>query len=64
MEGQVRIPVLIDITDRRYALYASQIPNGSRAQVTVYGRELQELALVRKTLLRMSAWMSYLSPFS
>jgi len=63
-EGQARIPVLIGITDRRYALYASQIPKGSRAQVTVYGRELPELALVRKTLLRMSAWTSYLSPLS
>jgi hypothetical protein len=63
-EDQARIPVLIGITDRRYALYASQIPKGSRAQVTVYGRELPELALVRKTLLRMSAWTSYLSPLS
>ncbi len=63
-EGEIQIPVLIGITDRRYALYAAQIPNGSRAQATVYGREFQELALVRKTLLRMSAWMSYLSPFS
>jgi hypothetical protein len=63
-EEQPRIPVLISITDRRYARYLSQLPNGSRAQAAVYGRELQELALVRKTLLRMSAWMSYLSPFS
>jgi hypothetical protein len=63
-ESRFRIPVLIDITDRRYAGYLSQIPNGSRARAAVYGRELQELALVRKTLLRMSAWMSYLSPLS
>lgn len=63
-EGHSRIPVLIDITDRRYAWYRSQIPNGSHAQAAIYGRELQELALVRKTLLRMSAWMSYLSPLS
>ena len=62
--GQSRIPVLIDITDRHYAWYVSQIPNGSHAQVAVYGREFQELALVRKTLLHMSAWMSYLSPLS
>ena len=63
-EGQSGIPVLIDITDRRYAVYESQIPIGSRARAAVYGRELEELALVRKTLLRMSAWMSYLSPLS
>jgi hypothetical protein len=62
--GQSRIPILIDITDRHYAWYVSQIPNGSHAQVAVYGREFQELALVRKTLLHMSAWMSYLSPLS
>jgi hypothetical protein len=63
-EGQSRILVVIDITDRRYEWHVSQIPNGSRAQAAVYGRELQELALVRKTLLRMSAWMSYLAPLS
>jgi hypothetical protein len=63
-EGQSRIPILIDITDRHYAWYVSQIPDGSHAQVAVYGREFQELALVRKTLLHMSAWMSYLSPLS
>ena len=63
-EGQSRIPVLIDITDHRYEWYVAQVPNGSRAQVAVYSRERQELALVRKTLLRMSAWMSYLSPLS
>jgi len=62
--SRFRIPVLIDITDRRYAGYLSQIPNGSRARAVVYGGELEELALVRKTLLRMSAWMNYLSPLS
>ena len=62
--GQSRIPVLIDITDRHYSWYVSQIPNGSHAQVAVYGKEFQQLALVRKTLLHMSAWMSYLSPLS
>jgi hypothetical protein len=63
-EGHSRIPVLIDITDRRYARYASQIPDGSRARAAVYGEELRELALVRKTLLHMSAWLGYLTPLS
>jgi len=63
-DDQPLIPVLIDITDRRYAWYASQIPDRSHAQAAIYGQELQELALVRKTLLRMSAWMNYLSPLS
>ncbi|MDH3762204.1 MAG: hypothetical protein OEU50_14575 [Gammaproteobacteria bacterium] len=59
-----RIPVLINITDARYSGYASQLPNGSRASTAIYGQQLQELALVRKTLLRMSAWMNYLTPVS
>ncbi len=64
VDGQPLIPVLIDITDRRYAGYASQIPDRSRAKAAIYGRDQQELAIVRKTLLRMSAWMNYLSPLS
>ena len=63
-ENPVLIPVMIDITDRRYAAYASNIPNGSRAQVAIYGRDFQQLAVVRKTLMRMSAWMNYLSPIT
>ena len=62
--GPVMIPVVIDITDRRFAWYVAQVPDGSRAQVAVYGGKQHELALVRKTLLRMSAWMNYLSPIS
>jgi hypothetical protein len=56
-----RIPVLINITDSRYSGYASKLPAGSRASTAIYGEQLQELALVRKTLLRMSAWMNYLT---
>ena len=63
-ERRFQIPVLIEITDSRYAGYQSQMAGGSSARAAVYGKELQELALVRKTLLRMSAWMSYLSPLS
>jgi hypothetical protein len=63
-DDQPLVPVLIDITDRRYAWYASQVPDRSHAQAAIYGQELQELALVRKTLLRMSAWMNYLTPIS
>ena len=62
--GQPRIPVLIDITDPRYSSYSPQVPSGSPAQAAVYGKEFHHLAVVRKTLLRMSAWMNYLSLFS
>ncbi len=58
---QPRVPVLINITDSRYARYASQLPAGSRASTAIYGEEFHQLALVRKTLLRMSAWVNYLS---
>lgn len=62
--SQPRIPVLINITDPQYSSYSSQVPSGSPAQAAVYGEELRPLAVVRKTLLRMSAWMNYLSLFS
>jgi len=60
-ESQPRILVLIDITDPHYAKYSSQIPGGSQAQAAIYGEQFHHLALVRKTLLRMSSWMNYLS---
>jgi hypothetical protein len=63
-ERQYRIPVLINITDSRYAGYTSLIADGSQAQTAVYGEQFHQLASVRKTLLRMSAWMNYLTLFS
>ena len=56
-----RVPVLLAITDEAYPRYAPQIPAGSTAQASVYGNDWPQLALLRKTLLRMSAWMNYLS---
>lgn len=63
-DGQRMIPVLIDVTDNRYAWYVAQIPDGAHARAAVYSDDWQDLALVRKTLLRMSAWMNYLTPIS
>ncbi len=51
--GETRIPVVISISDPRYESYAARIPGNSHAQAAVYGEEFQQLALVRKTLLRM-----------
>ena len=59
--GQPRIPVLINITDPRYATYVAQVPGRSQAQAAIYGEQFHHLVVVRKTLLRMSAWMNYLS---
>jgi len=62
--GQPRIPVLINITDPRYATYVAQVPGRSQAQAAIYGEQFHYLVVVRKTLLRMSAWMNYLSLWS
>lgn len=64
LASQSRIAVLIDITDPRYASYEARVPGGSHARTVIYGEQFHELALVRKTLLRMSAWMNYLSVFT
>jgi len=58
-----RIPVLINITDPRYEVYASQVPGGSYAQAAIYSEHFHHVAIMRKILLRMSAWMNYLFPF-
>ena len=62
--GQRGIPVLIDITDPRFRVYNAELAGVSPAQAVVYGENLQQLALLRKTLLRMSAWLNYLSPIA
>ena len=58
-----RVPVLINITDPRYGAYASQVPGGSYAQAAIYSEHFHHVAIMRKILLRMSAWMNYLFPF-
>ena len=59
-DTSTRVPVLVAVTDERYRLYHSSLPGGA-AQAAVYGEDMQELAVVRQTLLRMAAWMNYLS---
>jgi len=58
-----RVPVLISITDPRFAQYAPQLPGGSYGQAAIYSHHLHHVAIMRKILLRMSAWMNYLFPF-
>ena len=58
-----RIAVLINITDPRFEAYAGQVPGGSYAQAAVYSEHFHHVAIMRKILLRMSAWMNYLFPF-
>lgn len=58
-----RVPVLINITDPRYAAYAGKVPGGSYAQAAIYSEHFRHVAIMRKILLRMAAWMNYLFPF-
>ena len=58
-----RVPVLINITDPRYKEFAERVPGGAYAQVAVYSEYFSHVAVMRKILLRMSAWMNYLFPF-
>lgn len=57
-----RIPVLINITDERFAEYADRVPGGSYAQTAIYSQHLHHVAIMRKILLRMASWMNYLFP--
>lgn len=63
-ESEPRIPVLIDITDPTFRIYSGYLPGGSHAETAVYSEDHIQLALVRMTLLRMSAWLNYLTPIT
>ena len=58
-----RIPVLIKITDPEYQQYIGKIPGGAYAQTAIYSEHFHHVAIMRKILLRMSAWMNYIFPF-
>jgi len=51
------------ITDPRYEVYSELLPGGSYGQAAIYSKHFSHVAIMRKTLLRMSAWMNYLFPF-
>lgn len=58
-----RVPVIIEITDPDYAQYASLMPGGAYGQAAVYSQHFHHVAIMRKILLRMAAWMNYIFPF-
>ena len=58
-----RVPVMIKITDSRFADYAETLPGGAYAQTAVYSKHVEWTALIRRMLLSMSSWMNYLFPF-
>ena len=58
-----RIPVQIEIDDPDYAQYQDKIPVGIYGQVAIYSDHFHHVAIMRKILLRMAAWLNYLFPF-
>ena len=58
-----RIGVLIEITDPAFEQYRTKVPGGAYAQAAIYSTHFRHVAVLRKVLLRMSAWMNYLFPF-
>ena len=58
-----RVAVRIDITDPAFAEFEDKVPGGAYAQAAIYTEHFHHVAIMRKILLRMSAWMNYLFPF-
>jgi hypothetical protein len=58
-----RIAVIVVIDDPDFDAYAGKIPGGLFGQVAVYSDHAGHVAVMRKVLLRMSAWMNYIFPF-
>lgn len=60
--GPSRIPVLIEITDLEFAQYETRLPGGAFGQTAIYSKHMHHVAVMRKILLRMAAWMNYVFP--
>lgn len=58
-----RVPVVLEITDPAFADYQSLMPGGAYGQAALYSEHFHHVAVMRKILLRMSAWMNYIFPF-
>jgi multidrug resistance efflux pump len=58
-----RIPVAIEITDPDFENYIYILPGGAYGQSAIYTEHAHHLAIMRKVLLRMAAWINYLFPF-
>jgi multidrug resistance efflux pump len=56
-----RVAVGMKITDPDFAEY--KLPLGSFAQSAIYTDHFTHVAVMRKILLRMAAWMNYIFPF-
>lgn len=57
-----RVPVVIEITDPNFDQYIDLLPGGAYGQTAIYTEHFHHVAIIRKILLRMAAWMSYIFP--
>ncbi len=57
-----RVPVVIEITDPNFNEFKDLLPGGAYGQTAIYTDHFHHFAIIRKILLRMSAWMSYIFP--
>mgnify|MGYP007002011804 FL=1 len=53
-----RALVVLKVTDDRLANY--QLPQGADVEAAVYSQHFEHLSLIRKILIRMKSWESYL----
>jgi len=57
-----RVPVIIEIDDPNFKNYIDLLPGGAAGQTAIYTEHFHHVAIMRKILLRMAAWMSYIFP--
>lgn len=58
-----RVPVVLEINDPDFDQYREMMPGGSYGQAALYSEHFHHVAIMRKILLRMAAWMNYIFPF-
>lgn len=56
------VPVVIEITDPNFNNYVNLLPGGAYGQSAIYTHHFHHVAIIRKILLRMASWMSYVFP--
>ena len=57
-----RVGVELEVTDPDFEPYEELMPLGTFGQAAVYSHHAHHLAMIRKILLRMSSWLSYIYP--
>lgn len=58
-----RVPVVLEVSDPDFEQYRGLMPGGAYGQAALYSEHFHHVAIMRKILLRMAAWMNYIFPF-